>query len=158
MTSPKPKSLHQIEIFGISLLYAYWRADSVGMVRGLFQRAVLSRQWSSNSNDGWSAVQACTACWANKAIFTGDNLTIMRRMNSASVDLIYLDPPFNSNTNYAAPIGSKAADAEFQGYLDTNRHRHGVVGLDGSEAPRIKSCHSRGDVGLRHVIHDLHGS
>ena len=35
-------------------------------------------------------------------------------MNSASVDLIYLDPPFNSKANYAAPIGSKAAGAEFK--------------------------------------------
>ena len=35
-------------------------------------------------------------------------------MNSESVDLIYLDPPFNSKTNYAAPIGSKAAGAEFK--------------------------------------------
>ena len=35
-------------------------------------------------------------------------------MNSASVDLIYLDPPFNSNHNYAAPIGSKAAGAAFK--------------------------------------------
>ena len=48
-----------------------------------------------------------------KTIFTGDNLPIMRGMNSASVDLIYLDPPFNSNANYAAPIGSAAAGAEF---------------------------------------------
>ncbi|MCY4039018.1 MAG: DNA methyltransferase [Hyphomicrobiales bacterium] len=38
----------------------------------------------------------------------------MRGMNSGCVDLIYLDPPFNSNTNYAAPIGSKAAGAEFK--------------------------------------------
>ena len=38
----------------------------------------------------------------------------MRGMNSASVDLIYLDPPFNSNANYAAPIGSQAAGAEFK--------------------------------------------
>ena len=38
----------------------------------------------------------------------------MRGMNSASVDLIYLDPPFNSNTNYAAPIGSQAAGAAFK--------------------------------------------
>jgi len=38
----------------------------------------------------------------------------MRGMNSESVDLIYLDPPFNSNTNYAAPIGSEAAGAEFK--------------------------------------------
>ncbi len=49
-----------------------------------------------------------------KTIFTGDNLPIMRGINSKSVDLIYLDPPFNSNTNYAAPIGSKAAGAEFK--------------------------------------------
>lgn len=49
-----------------------------------------------------------------KTIFTGDNLPIMRGINSESVDLIYLDPPFNSNTNYAAPIGSKAAGAEFK--------------------------------------------
>ena len=38
----------------------------------------------------------------------------MRGMNSESVDLIYLDPPFNSKTNYAAPIGSEAAGAEFK--------------------------------------------
>ena len=38
----------------------------------------------------------------------------MRGMNSASVDLIYLDPPFNSKANYAAPIGSEAAGAEFR--------------------------------------------
>lgn len=44
---------------------------------------------------------------------TGDNLVIMRKMNSKCVDLIYLDPPFNSNRNYAAPAGSKAAGAEF---------------------------------------------
>ena len=52
--------------------------------------------------------------WANQTVWTGDNLRIMRGMNSASVDLIYLDPPFNSNTNYAAPIGSEAAGAEFK--------------------------------------------
>ena len=49
-----------------------------------------------------------------KTIFTGDNLPIMRGINSESIDLIYLDPPFNSNANYAAPIGSKAAGAEFK--------------------------------------------
>ena len=52
--------------------------------------------------------------WQNKTVFTGDNLPIMRGMNSESVDLIYLDPPFNSNANYAAPIGSIAAGAEFK--------------------------------------------
>ena len=52
--------------------------------------------------------------WTNQTIWTGDNLPIMRGMNSESVDLIYMDPPFNSKKNYAAPIGSKAAGAEFK--------------------------------------------
>ena len=52
--------------------------------------------------------------WKDKTIFIGDNLHIMRGMNSDSVDLIYLDPPFNSNRNYAAPIGSQAAGAAFK--------------------------------------------
>ena len=47
-------------------------------------------------------------------MWTGDNLDIMRGMNSESVELIYLDPPFNSNRNYAAPIGSEAAGAAFK--------------------------------------------
>ena len=47
-------------------------------------------------------------------MWTGDNLDIMRGMNSECVDLIYLDPPFNSNRDYAAPIGSLAAGAAFK--------------------------------------------
>ena len=52
--------------------------------------------------------------WKPKTIWTGDNLDILRGMNSDSVDLIYLDPPFNSKVNYAAPLGSKAAGAAFK--------------------------------------------
>jgi DNA modification methylase len=33
-------------------------------------------------------------------LYYGDNLTIMQRMPKWSVDLIYLDPPFNSKKNY----------------------------------------------------------
>ena len=47
-------------------------------------------------------------------IFTGDNLPIMRGMEDECVDLIYLDPPFNSKHDYAAPIGSKAAGTGFR--------------------------------------------
>jgi len=35
-------------------------------------------------------------------------------MNSECIDLIYLDPPFNSNADYSAPIGSQAAGAAFK--------------------------------------------
>ena len=72
--------------------------------------------------------------WKNKTLWTGDNLPIMRGMNSESVDLIYLDPPFNSNSNYAAPIGSEAAGVEFKDtwtlkdidieWLDLIKNRH----------------------------------
>lgn len=50
----------------------------------------------------------------NLTIFTGDNLEILRGFPNEFVDLIYLDPPFNSKYNYAAPIGSKAAGATFK--------------------------------------------
>ena len=50
----------------------------------------------------------------NRTIFTGDNLDVMRGMDDDLVDLIYLDPPFNSNKNYSAPIGSEAAGAAFK--------------------------------------------
>ncbi len=47
-------------------------------------------------------------------IFTGDNVYILRGMNSESVDLIYLDPPFNSKRNFSAPLGSTAAGSKFK--------------------------------------------
>ena len=46
--------------------------------------------------------------WEPKTIWTGDCLYVMRGMNSESVDLIYLDPPFNSKADYSAPIGSSS--------------------------------------------------
>ncbi len=52
--------------------------------------------------------------WRDKTVFTGDNLPIMRGMSAESADLIYLDPPFNSNASDAAPIGSVAAGAVFK--------------------------------------------
>ena len=36
----------------------------------------------------------------NRTILVGDNLHVMRRMDSDCVDLIYLDPPFNTNREY----------------------------------------------------------
>ena len=47
-------------------------------------------------------------------LYTADNLFVLNGLNSESVDLIYLDPPFNSKRIYSAPIGSKAAGASFK--------------------------------------------
>ena len=52
--------------------------------------------------------------FTTRTVWTGDNLDILRGINSESIDLIYLDPPFNSNRNYTAPIGSKAAGVAFK--------------------------------------------
>lgn len=47
-------------------------------------------------------------------LYTHDNLYVLCGMNSELVDLIYLDPPFNSKRTYSAPIGSKAAGTSFK--------------------------------------------
>jgi len=47
-------------------------------------------------------------------LYTNDNLYVLSGMNSESVDLIYLDPPFNSKRMYSAPVGSRAAGASFK--------------------------------------------
>ena len=51
---------------------------------------------------------------SSRTVFVGDNLPVLRGMEAGSVDMVYADPPFNSNRNYAAPIGSKAAGAMFR--------------------------------------------
>ena len=61
-----------------------------------------------------ASVKTMEPNWTNRTLWTGDNLDIMRGMNSETVDLIYLDPPFNSNRDYSAPIGSEAAGAAFK--------------------------------------------
>ena len=75
--------------------------------------------------------------FADKTIWTGDNLDIMRGMNSESVDLIYLDPPFNSNRNYAAPVGSQAAGAAFKDTWTLSDLDVAWMGLIADEQPAL---------------------
>ncbi len=49
----------------------------------------------------------------NRTIFCRDNLDVLKGINSECIDLIYLDPPFNKNKKFTAPIGSSAEGAEF---------------------------------------------
>ncbi len=53
-----------------------------------------------------------------------------RGMHSLGVDLTYLNPPFNSNAKYSAPVGSKAEGAEFKdtwGWDDLKRAWHSLI-------------------------------
>ena len=49
----------------------------------------------------------------NRTIFCRDNLEVLRGINTESIDLIYLDPPFNKNKVFTAPIGTSAEGASF---------------------------------------------
>ena len=53
------------------------------------------------------------------ALYYGDCLDWMSRWDDRTVDLIYLDPPFNSNTNYNVLYGPAAGGAQFQAFTDT---------------------------------------
>ena len=86
--------------------------------------------------------------FADKTIWTGDNLDILRGMNSECVDLIYLDPPFNSNQNYAAPIGSKAAGAAFKDTWTLSDLDVAWMGLIADEQPAM--AHVVKTAGLTH--------
>ena len=44
-------------------------------------------------------------------MWTRNELDVLWGLKSESVDLVHADPPFNSNKNYEARIGSKAGGA-----------------------------------------------
>ena len=57
----------------------------------------------------------------NRTIFCHDNLEVLQGINSNCIDLIYLDPPFNKNKRFTAPVGSSAEGAFFN---DIFREEH----------------------------------
>jgi site-specific DNA-methyltransferase (adenine-specific) len=59
----------------------------------------------------------------DNTLYYGDNLQVLRDSVAAeSVDLVYLDPPFNSQANYnalfKAPTGQKS-EAQIEAFEDT---------------------------------------
>ena len=89
----------------------------------------------SLSNNGRGAVGLPN--FADKTIWTGDNLDILRGLNSECVDLVYLDPPFNSNKTYEAPVGSKAAGAAFKDTWTLDDLDVAWMGLIADEQPAV---------------------
>jgi site-specific DNA-methyltransferase (adenine-specific) len=80
--------------------------------------------------------------WKNKLYF-GDNLDILRRqVPDSSVDLIYLDPPFNSNATYNVLFKENVAQcphsgpAAFQLFPAARITAFDPAGRDGSGAWR----------------------
>lgn len=59
--------------------------------------------------------------WENK-LYYGDNLLILRELQDEFVDLIYLDPPFNSQATYNVLFGEKngsQSQAQIAAFEDT---------------------------------------
>jgi adenine specific DNA methylase Mod len=60
---------------------------------------------------------------ATNVLYYGDNLDILRRyLPDAAVDLVYLDPPFNSNRDYNVIFrdeSGNATDAQLLAFEDT---------------------------------------
>lgn len=55
-------------------------------------------------------------------LYYGDNLVVLKGLPDESVDLIYLDPPFNSNKNYNILFENErgvASEAQIQAFNDT---------------------------------------
>ena len=62
--------------------------------------------------------------FANRTLFHGDNLPVLRGMNSESVDLIATDPPFNKGRDFHATPDSLSAGASFQDRWSWERDVH----------------------------------
>ena len=76
----------------------------------------------------------------NRTLFIADNLEILRGINSDCIDLIYLDPPFNSKKQYKAPIGSPAEGATFKDIWtdeDIKYEWHGQIAEEHQELYQI---------------------
>ena len=73
--------------------------------------------------ESWSAAQDAQKSLPKNQLYFGDNLDILRNhVADASVDLIYLDPPFNSNANYNVLFQEKTGQqsaAQITAFEDT---------------------------------------
>ena len=83
-----------------------------------------------------------------RTIFCHDNLPILRGLNSDSVDLIYLDPPFNKGRQFHAPIGTTAEGAAFSDIWTPDSVKDEWHNLINDKHPKLyKYLDSVGDIG-----------
>jgi site-specific DNA-methyltransferase (adenine-specific) len=89
---------------------------------------------------------------AENLLYYGDNLDVLRRhVKDESVDLVYLDPPFNSNATYNALFGEEDGSrsaAQIKAFEDTWRWDQGsarayeeVIEAGGPTADVMRSFH-----------------
>jgi DNA modification methylase len=81
-----------------------------------------------------------------RVIYCGDNLDQLKKFPDGCVDLIYIDPPFNSNRNYEVFWGETKEKRSFedrhastQAYIDFMRPRC-TIGNRIIELDKIMNC------------------
>ncbi len=87
-------------------------------------------------------------------LYYGDNLDVLRRhVDSESVDLVYLDPPFNSNASYnvlfAEHDGARAA-SQIKAFEDTWKWDDSAARAC-SDVIEAGGTGVRGDAGVPHA-------
>ena len=73
----------------------------------------------------------------NRTLFCRDNLEILRGIDTKSVDLIYLDPPFNKKKVFTAPVGTSAEGASFQDIFKESDIKEEWLGLIAESYPTL---------------------
>lgn len=72
-----------------------------------------------------SAIQRPSALLDTRVIYCGDNLEQLKKLPDACVDLVYIDPAFNSNRNYEVFWGETKEKRAFE-----DRHASTQVYID----------------------------
>ena len=72
-----------------------------------------------------------------RTIFGRDNLEVLRGLNDRSVDLIYLDPPFNKKKVFTAPIESASEGASFDDIFRKAHVKEEWLGLIADKNPTL---------------------
>ena len=93
-------------------------------------------------------ITGTTGTAMQNTLHTGDNLPVLWHLEAASVDLVYLDPPFNSGRTHSAPDGSRAEGARFR---DTWPSRN--LGVELPEALVSRHPAASGLVGMVGAVH-----
>ena len=66
-----------------------------------------------------------------RVIYCGDNLDQLRKLHEACVDLIYIDPPFNSNRHHEVFWGETKEKRSFADRTEANQAYHDSHGPGG---------------------------
>ena len=75
----------------------------------------------------------------NRVLCQGDNLYFLRDLPDNTFDMIYADPPFNSNRNYAAPAGTAAEGIAFDDLWTLDQIKEELYSLLDQKIPAVHS-------------------